>query len=408
MFLKAGLQRLRPWTFTFLTGLGLVQGAQAQSDWHLQSSLQMGLDAWRIEHSATDKTTQGTMYLADSDTRWTFSEWSPWYSLQSQLNLGASSQVVLRGRANQGLGSSLDQLYLDHAISPSLGFRAGVADYRATWCREYDLDNPWVRESDPFCSHRVVRLSSSSAPALQAYVNLELGNYQMQGAAGIYRPRAFGYAKREFGDFRVKNNHHITKNHKQAVSLNIVDKSSSTEWRLSWIGLDQSLFDSDFVQFNDKSIYPSTQLDYHQKSNTFFAGVSWQVSPKLRSRLTHMTSDLKAHCVMLNPLAGPPSQCSNRYKKASTVLELNYQLFPTDILSVSFVTFPVIQDTAYKRDHQSMSAAWRHDWGKGWFNALQLSRAQSETAYNLRPLYVPYVPGLAKAWAAGFRLGYQW
>ncbi len=387
-------------------GLGPAPNAQAQSDWQLQNTLQMGVDAWRIEHSANDKTTQGTMYLADAATRWDFSELSPWFNLHSQLSLGMRNHLVLQGRANQGLGASLDQLYLDHGISPSLGFRAGVADYRATWCREYDLDNPWVRESDPFCSHWLVRMSSSSAPALQTYVNLELGHYQIQGVAGIYRPRALGYANREFGDFNLKNNHHITKNHKQAISLNIIDKSSSMEWRLSWIGLNQSLFDSDFVQINDKNTYPSTQLKYHQQSNTYFLGVSWQVSPKLRSRLTHMTSDLKAQCVLLNPLAGPP--CSNRFEKASTVLELNYQLFPTDILSVSFVTFPVVQDKAYKRDHQSMSAAWRHDWGKGWFNALQVSIAQSETAYNLSPRYVPYVPGLAKAWAAGFRLGYQW
>lgn len=401
------LKPLKLWTVSFLTGLGLLlQGAQAQSDWHVQSVFQTGVDAWHIEHSAEDKTTKSTMYLADSDTRWTFSKWSPWYSLQSQLNLGPRNQVVLRGRANQGLGSSLDQLYLDHAISPSLGFRAGIADYRATWCREYDLDNPWVRQSDPFCSHRYLRMSSSSAPAIQAYVNLELGQYQMQGVAGVFRPRAFGYAHREFGDFVVGNSHHITKNHKQAVSFNVIDKSSSTEWRLSWIGLNQSLFDSDSVQLNDPSIYPSTQLNYHQKSNTYFAGVSWQVSPKLRSRLTHMSSLLKAQCVLLNPLAGPP--CTNNYQKSSTVLELNYQLRPTDMLSVSWVTFPVVQNNAYQRDHQSMSAAWRRDWGQGWFNALQLSHAQSETAYNLTPQYVPYVPGLAKAWAAGFRLGYQW
>lgn len=406
MLLKAALLALRPWTVLFFTGMVLHQGAQAQSDWHLQNTLQMGVDAWRIEHSANDRITQGTMYLADAATRWDFSEWSPWFNLHSQLTLGTRNHLVLQGRANQGLGASLDQLYVDHAISPSLGFRAGVADYRATWCREYDLDNPWVRESDPFCSHRVLRMSSSSAPALQAYVNLELGNYQMQSVVGIYRPRAFGYANREFGDFVVGNSHHITKNHKQAVSLNLIDKSSSTEWRFSWIGLNQSLFDSDSVQLNDPNIYPATQLNYHQKSNIYFVGLSWQVSPKLRSRLTHMTSELNAQCVLLNPLAGPP--CSNNYQKSSTVLELNYQIYPTDILSVSFVTFPVVQDKAYKRDHQSMSAAWRHDWGQGWFNALQMSLAQSETAYNLLPRNVPYVPGLAKAWAAGFRLGYQW
>ena len=223
------------------------------------------------------------MFLADSETSWSYRELSAWYTAQSQLNLGPHNHLVLRARANQGSGGVLDQLYYDHGISPSLGLRIGVADYRATWCREYDLDNPWVRESDPFCSQRFMRLPLSSAPAVQAYLTTEFGDYQVQGIAGLFRPRALGYAPREFSGAQLPDHVQITKNHKQSVSLNALNKTTSTEWRLSWIRITQSLFDPKVPASNTLG-GPFTQMDYHQSSDIFFSGVSWQLSPRWRSR----------------------------------------------------------------------------------------------------------------------------
>lgn len=384
--------------------LGGVHPARAQSDWHLENTLQVGLDAWHIAHSAPDRVTRDTMYLADSAPRWSYREASPWYTLQSQLHMGAKDLLVLRVRANQGLGSALDQLYHDHAISPSLGIRAGVADYRATWCREYDLDNPWVRESDPFCTDQRIRQPTSSAPALQAYVNLAWGSYQMQGVAGIFRPRALGYAPREFGTAMLPEHVSITKNHKQGLSLNLLDKATSTEWRLSWIGLDQSLFDSQaslsFPQFP-----AGAQLNYHQRANTYFAGVSWPISLRLRARLTHMKNALTARCELLTPQAD--SGCSVRVAKEASVLEMNYQLNSEDLFSLSFLRFPFGQSDVYEKTNQNVSASWRREWGGHWFTALQLSRSRATVQYNRDFSTVSYLPGTASAWGAGFRLGYR-
>jgi len=386
--------------------LVLALASQAQeTPWHLHTTLQTGVDAWRIAHSASDSVTRSNMYLADSEPRWSYRELSPWFTLQSRLDMGPQDQVVLRTRANQSTGGSLDQLYYDHAISPYLGLRVGVADYRATWCREYDLDNPWVRESDPFCTNHRIRLPTSSAPALQAYVNLDAGEYQLQGIAGIYRPRALGYAPREFGTAILPEQVVITQNHKQGISLNLLNKASSTEWRLSWTGLDQGLYDPD-ASAGFRQYSAGTRLNYRQHADTYFVGVSWQVSPRLRARLTHMRTALKARCELLTQQSAPA--CLEFVSKQATVLELNQQHDAENILSFTLLKFPFEQAGYYAKVNQTVSGAWRRDWGGGWFTAVQLSQARSRVFYIEDIALVQYLPGTASAWAAGFRLGRQW
>ncbi len=393
--------------FRFTCCLCWVPGAWAQVDGDLKSTVQLGMDAWHIEHSATEPIKRSVLYMADSNNRWNYREASPWYTVQSQFNFNPDTHLVLYARANQGSGADVDQFYVDHALSPSLGIRTGVADYRATWCREYDLDNPWVREGDPFCSDRVIKQTTSSAPALQIYAHGTSGPYQWQGIVGLFRPRLFGYARREFGGWILRDSDQITKNHKYGVSLSAINTFTSTEWRFSWVGLDQRLFDPVFNQINHPDIYPATQLNYHQQANTFFAGVSWQIEPRLRSRVTHMRSALQAHCEFLNPAAGPP--CSNKFVKNSTVFELSYQLQATDVVSLALLKYPVEQVGGYERGHYNAAMAWRRDWGRGWFSALQLTRSQTAVYYNndITRNQIPFIPGSSSAWGLGMRLGYQ-
>jgi hypothetical protein len=386
--------------------LGLVSVVKAQPDGDLKSSVQVGMDAWHVNHSADLEVERNIMFLADSNTRWKYREVAPWLTLQSRLDFNTNNHLVLYGRASQSTGAVVDQLYLDHALSPSLGLRAGVADYRATWCREYDLDNPWVRETDPYCSDRVVRTTLSSAPALQVYLNRDVGNFEVQGIVGLYRPRAFGYAPREFGNLILQDSETVTKNNKNGLSVNVINKTHATEWRFSWIGSDQSLSNSGFFQLKDPQFYPPTQINYHQKSDTYFAGVSWQVSPRWRSRLTHMSSSLKAHCELLNLAAGEP--CQNRFQKTSTVLEWAYQFKASEIVSLALSTYPIEWVGHYKGRHQSAAVAWRRDWGQGWFSTAQLIRANNRIR-NVDPAVMrPYPNGSHTAWAAGLRVGYQW
>jgi hypothetical protein len=313
-------------------------------------------------------------------------------------------EVVLRGRANQDHGASLDQLSFDYTISPALGMRVGLLDYRATWCRVYDLDNPWVRENDPFCSDKDVTQATDSAPALQTYVQFNWSDYRVQGVAGLYRPMAFGYEKREFSNFILPETATITKNQKHAVSLNFLNMQTSTEWRFSWIGARQSLFESDFIQLENPDFFPATQLNYHQKVNTYFAGVSWQAAAQLRARLTYFTSHLKARCELLNPAAGPP--CSNTFDRNSVSMELNYQLNPSDVVSLAASNYTVDQKNVYQARNKSLSLAWRRDWSAGWFGAVQLIHTNVSVPYNNDSGSVPYSVGKSRAWGAGVRLGY--
>ncbi len=372
--------------------------AQAQAEWQLETTVQLGVDAWHIDHEHPDR--RGILFLADAMPKGPYRSQAPWATFQNLLHLGELKHVVLRARANQDNGASVDQLYYDHAISPNLGFRLGVADYRATWCREYDTDNPWVRESDPFCTNRQVRKATSSAPALQAYVNFDVNHYQVQGIAGLYRPRALGYEPKEFGDYWVEEDQVISKNHKHGVSMSVIDKVTSTEWRLSWIGLDQSLYDrGEFDGSGNSDLGP---YDLHQKSNTLFAGVAWQVSPRLRSRLTHMASVLKAQCKWRGAVDTP---CQYRFEKASTLLELGYQLNAKDVISLALSTYPVKDKGNYEWRHHSASLGWRRDWEAGWYGAVQLAWSRNRVPYSNWTEVVP--AGSASAWGAGVRIGYK-
>jgi hypothetical protein len=308
-------------------------------------------------------------------------------------------------RADQGQGVSLDQLSFDHAISPSLGMRAGVLDYRATWCRVYDMDNPWVRENDPFCNNKGANLATASAPALQVYTNFDVGNYRVQGLAGIYRPLAFGYEPQEFSNFILPATATVIKNQKHGVSVSALDKITATELRFSWIGARQSLFESDFIQFKDPNLYPATQLLYHQKVSNYFIGVSWQLMPKVRSRLTYFRSNLEAYCEILNQASG--GSCQNEFRRAATVLELGYQANPRDVVSMAISHYAFRQEPVYAATTHSGSVAWRRDWYQGWFSALQLTYARAAVPFNNNPRAAPYPTGQSSAWGAGLRVGYQ-
>lgn len=396
-----------------LAALGLLASAAfAQSDWDIKSSVQVGADAWHLSSAAADEPARRFLWMPNSASTWQYRDAAPWYTLQSQLRTGSQGEWVLRARGNQGYGSALDQLSYAHAISPTLGLRAGILDYRATWCREYDLDNPWVRETDPFCTVRFINLATASSPALQVYAKADVGDYQVQGVAGLYRPAALGFEPREFSNLLLPESATVTKNHKHALSVNAINTQTATQWRISWIGANQRLFDSALMQFNDPAFYARSQLNYEQAVSTYFVGVSWQLLPGLRSRLTHLNSQLRAQCEFLNPAAGDPESCGNRFYKSSIVWELGYQLSAADVLSLAASQYQSRQagtseQPKYEARNRSVSLAWRRDWPQGFFSAVQLTHARASVPYNRIPTDVPYIVGTTSAWGLGLRVGCQ-
>jgi hypothetical protein len=140
--------------------------------------------------------------------------------------------------------------------------------------------------------------------------------------------------------------------------------------------------------------------------------VSWQVTPKLRSRLTYMNSQLTGRCEWLVPL--PIPECVQKYQQESMVAELNYNVNSRNVVSLALTQYPVeqvnevpAQGSVFKSTHQSLSVGWRKDWSANMFTVLQLTHAHYNRPY--RRYALPGDDGLQKgnATAIGFRLGYK-
>lgn len=377
--------------------LGLYAQEGFWQDWQLRTQVHMGADAWHIEHTPKDGPLAPAVFMPDGSNRWQFRNVSPWYVVQASLSQGLQSEWVLKARANQSVGARVDQLYYDHALSPKLGFRVGVVDYRATWCRVYDLDDPWVREADPFCSDQIIKVATASAPGLQAYTNLRWGRYQVQALAGFYQPKLLNYEPREFSDFLLLPDDRVTHNNKVGLTLNAMDMRTSTEWRLSWIYTDQS------AQLAPNELSPlMAKLDH--AVHLWFAGVSWQLSPRTRARLTHMRSELSATISEFVPNQ-PTKVLHPSVTKQSTVLELNYQYSPVDAWSVSVSQYPFIERGAYEWKHKTFALGWRRDWSRHWFTAVQLTHAKNHIPYSIYNDFAP--AGRHSALALGLRLGFK-
>lgn len=368
-----------------------------ETDWQLKSNIYTGLDAWHIGHRPQNGPLAPTVFMPDSSTRWAYREVSPWYVIQATMGHSYRAAWVFKARANQSVGAKVDQLYYDHALSPRLGFRVGVVDYRATWCRVYDLDDPWVREADPFCSDKTIKLATASAPGLQAYSNMHWDRYQVQLLAGLYQPKLFSYEPQEFSDLLLLPDDRVTHNNKIGLTLNAIELRTSTEWRISWIYADQS------ARLAPSSFNPNPAKIDHAV-HLWFAGVSWQVSPRTRARLTHMRSDLRGTLTEFVPNQ-PDKLLHPRVIKQSTVLELNYQHSPVDIWSISVSQYPFVERGAYEWKHRAVSLGWRRDWSRQWFTAVQLTHAKNQVPYSIYPDFVP--AGQHSASGVGFRLGFK-
>lgn len=381
--------------------------ASAEGRWQLQSNIQLGIDAWHIEHSTKDSSQKNMAFMADSLTRWSYREASSWLTLESVLRIKSNGEFVLKAQANASRGAKLNQLSYDHFISPSLGLRVGVLDYRATWCRTYDLDNPWVREADPFCSSSRISLPTDSAPAIQTYTRRYSKDYSVQGLVGSYHPRAFGYAPEEFSDFNLPPSAKVKQNHKLVFSLNAINLYTATEWRLSWIRIRQSLFDPDAVPGFPLQDVP---LKYHHKANLWFAGVSRYLTPKVQTRLTYMQSNVEGRCEWLTIQLAP---CKQDYRQKSGVIELNYYLNSNNTLSFALTNYNAeqinmvpLKKSVYKFAHQSLSFGWRKDWSPHIFTTFQLTHVNYNQPYrDFAPPDRRKLKG--NATGVGFRVGYK-
>lgn len=364
---------------------------------------QIGVDAWQFLNERPN-----SLLMMATNTQWHYRPVSPWGTFDGRIALNPKATLALKARANQEMGSHVDELSAGWAVSPSLGFKAGVLDYKTSWCRTYDVDSPWVRETDPFCNVVNVSGPTGGAPGIQIYTNMQAGPYRVQAIAGAYSPLLFDYDTKEFSNLTYPRSR-VDKNNKQGFSINMLNVDTATEFRLGLLSTQQE--QAVYGNFN------SDDFRVIQKYHITFAGVSFQVTPRLNARVQTLQHVMSNRNVSEPGSAYPNTIRGNQFNRESYVVELNYQhdarnmfafaastllmdnaLIETNHPYSGYTSYPEFYD--YKQ--QSISVAWRRDWSDGLFTALQLTRSTMSDSSS----YYRYTRSMSAS-GLGMRIGYR-
>jgi hypothetical protein len=371
----------------------------------VQSNAQVGVDLWRMSPELPAR-----VLLMPNNSVWHYRPESPWGTFEGHLMVSSKLTFKLNMRADQSMGTHVDELSGDWAQSPSLGFRAGVLSYKTSWCQTYNVDSPWVRENDPFCTSKSTSEASGGAPGLQIYANTALDDYRVQMMAGIYRPLLFNYNTQEFSNLGYATSH-VDVNDKSGASVSVLHAPSVTELRVGLLSAKQSaraLMDSSYGIGVSNQTY-----------GIAFFGLSFYVMPRLNVRLQTLRHALTAAHWAPPKVEGPRYQGGNEFVRRSDVMELNYRYSGHDVLAFAvsrynFDNMSIITnypDAGYTRFAEfpyllsSASTSWRHDWQKGIYTSIQwtYNRGRAAEFQNLDQSSMTY----RGAHGVGLRLAYQ-
>lgn len=378
--------------------------------------LQMGADAWQI-HTSVNKDTHENMgsvsllQLANSYPVWTYRDVSPWLRFEGGLRVGGNTLLTMKYKSDQSSGSRLDEASVDWAYH-AYGAKIGVLDPKMSWCRTYDVDSPWVRESNGFCTTEPDNFTKSSAPGIQTYANLIAGDYSLQGLVGVYRPRMFDYGSRDTATVVLPSYATVLGHHRKGVALSATNLRNGTEFRL---GMMRESFAANVPAVNGKKPWLGT-VD----SDVFFAGVSWYLNRQWALRGTYFkyVGDEITNITTDTPYVEERGQS----KYSAVTIETNYQVNAVDVLSGAYTVYEydysgqtytqdgalVTLDLAFEGSPQfktqNVSFSWRRDWGRGVFSILQYSRALMNLSNSDR---VTTQRLSSHGDAIGLRLGYR-
>lgn len=378
--------------------------------------LQVGVDAWRINTSAQEDTTANMkavsrLQLANSYPVWAYQDVSPWLRFDGGLRVGGNTLLALKYRSDQSTGSRLDEASVDWAYH-AFGVKAGVLDPKMSWCRTYDVDSPWVRESNGFCTIQPDNFAKGSAPGVQTYANLVLGDYSFQGLVGIYRPLMFDYAPRETPTIAVASSATVLSHTRSGMALSATNLKNGTEVRL---GL---MTDSFAANTPAESGGPSwiSAVD----SRVLFAGLSWYLNSRWALRGTYFTYVGNYVRTITSDTPYVIRNSDTTYRAGT--LEANYQLNTIDVVSAAYSAYDYdvsgktfkfegestvlnsVLDGYPRFTTQNVSLSWRRDWGRGLFSVLQFTRAQVDQSQSD---VVTTQKTSSTGTAFGLRLGYR-
>jgi hypothetical protein len=375
---------------------------------------QAGLDTWHINTSVNEDTTDNLnslsrLQLANSYPVRDYRQTSPWMRFEGGLRLGRDVLLSMKYRTDQSTGSRLDEASVDWAFH-TYGLKFGVLDPKISWCRTYDVDSPWVRENNPFCSIQPLNFAKGSAPGAQAYANFIVRDYSLQAVAGLYRPLWWDYASAETPTLDLGATGVVSTHAKSGLALSATNLRSGTELRLGLL--------RDSYQAHKDSSAVNVPYNYDVRSDVMFLGANWYATQKIALRATYFTYKGDLDRTYRSPTFNLLRQQQSAYK--ATSLELNYQLNAKDVFALAHVVYDYNLDfsnfdlqsgsTVFQSGYQgsphfvttNTSLSWRRDWGKGLFTVLQYSDASVSQTYSFSQKQLS-----SEGSALGLRLGYR-
>ena len=368
-------------------------------------SLIGGVDYWHIQSPAWSEPGNKKYFLFQADTAnaWDFKNPHAWIRVSGAREIDSHLSVNYKFRSDQEFGNRVDDLSLDYAISPLLGFRAGVLDYKTSWCKSYETDSPWIREPDIFCAVRGANVITGGAPGLQTYTNLEAGKYRIQTAIGVYNPMLFDYDKKEFSDVLGWNQTPVMvdQNHRYGISVNLLNLQTGAEFRLGYTLAKQRGVDVIRSEINNRV-------------NVLYIGYAKPLSQSVTLTATHAI--FNPHRDITNSNLGYARVFD--YRK-STTLEMLLRQSAQDVFSLGVSQHRIHQEYqdfsgAYNPNeanfqHLNTSMAWRHQMTDQLFWVIQTTWVhQKNSAAPDDPNVFPYPVYESNGRAFGIRLGYTY
>lgn len=378
-------------------------------------SYQIGVDTWHIKADVAEDTYPGYvedrsyLLLPDYNTKWSYHNPAAYGWAIGSTMLTPSITSNIKVQVNQMFGLRIDEAQIEKKISPYLSFRAGVVDYKTSWCRSYEADTVWMRDVEPLCNLQTFRDITGGAPGAQVVVQNHLDPYVVQAQIGIYRPKAFGYAPQEFGDLYpvpdTKFKYTVNSNNKTGVNINILDLYRSIEARFSYIYGIQEAYAP------DETLKSTTR----QANKATYAAISFPILNKVTANISHFTQIQNATC---RSDIAPYSSCNLNafFKKTFKSMDASYPVNQRHTIGIGItkINYDFRQDnydpitqfqtflSAIPRsiDITQKNLGWRMDFGNGLFTQLQYIKSKQSTS-----IYGEAYPSAGRA--LGLRIGYQ-
>ncbi len=411
------------WCSALTVCISIFNGASAKAQPSIDDvdqakwSYQLGTDAWRISASTQVDSNLGivdersNLLLPDTDTKWQYRNVSAYGWVIGNKPLTRDSTVAFKAQANQTLGLRVDEALIESRISPFLGARLGVVDYKTSWCRTYESNSVWIRDVEPICNFQNFRDVTGGAPGAQVFVQNTWESYLVQTQVGIYRPLLFNYAPKEFGDFvpapSPEDPYLVQSNKKVGFNINVLNLDNAIEGRLSFIKGTQQAFTPDSDKLGTTT----------QNNEAIYAALSFPINKTVTGRLTHFQQSQDATC--LSEVAAIAA-CNLNYtfKKSFNAIEVASQLSPRDTLGIGlseatynykesvFLSYDFFfKDDVRETKIRQLNAAWRHHWAQGFFTNIQLIKSLHRTSLTSEATNTR-TP--SNGYAIGLRLGYQY